>query len=155
MKLAVFSDSHGNPDIMLRAIGSCAPDMIIHLGDGGYDIVKIKRQFPRIPLKAVQGNCDISSNLPKTELFSVKGVRLFITHGHLYKVKSSLSLLTDEAVALGADAVLYGHTHIADIRQERGIFFINPGTCGYPPAMSFAELIITNTGQILSNIVGL
>lgn len=111
MKLVVFSDSHGHPDRMLRVIGQSSPDMIIHLGDGGTDIAKIKKQFPQIPLKAVRGNCDLISDLPESELFSVGKVKIFITHGHIFGVKINLSRLIERADASDADIVMYGHTH--------------------------------------------
>ncbi len=155
MRLAVFSDSHGYPSKMLHAIEACAPDMIIHLGDGGSDISKIKMQFPHIPLKAVGGNCDFSSELPKDEIIAAEGIKLFITHGHLYGVKGSLTKLVEEASAMNVNAVLYGHTHIADNHQEMGLYVINPGSCGYPPNQSYAEIIITDKGELFSRIVRL
>lgn len=155
MKLAVFSDSHGNPERMLRAIGHFAPDMILHLGDGGRDITKIKTQFPDLPLSAVRGNCDISGALPETETVTISGVRLFLTHGHLFGVKQTPSILIDEAIKREANIVLFGHTHEAVCYQERGLFVINPGTAGCPPMQTFAELEISSDGAISSRIVRL
>ena len=152
MKLMVFSDSHGHFERMLSALEQAAPDMIIHLGDGGRDIDKIKKQFPQIPLKAVRGNCDLSSDLPETELFSVGAVKLLITHGHIFGVKRGLSPLIDEAIALGADIVMFGHTHIAVSTMAGGLYVLNPGTCGgYPP--SCAEVIIAGKGEIFCRIL--
>ncbi len=155
MKLSVFSDSHGYPDRMLRAIEQSAPDMIIHLGDGGIDISKIEKQFPQIPLKAVRGNCDLNSNLPETELFSVGAVKIFITHGHIYGVKRVLSPLIDEAKGLGADIVIYGHTHITNCSMVGGLYVLNPGTCGYSSSPSCAEVIIDGKGEIFCRILSL
>ena len=104
MKLAVFSDSHGSPEKMLEAIRASNPDLIIHLGDSQGDTSKIKKQFPQIPLKAVGGNCDMSSNYPRSEILNLCGFKLFLTHGHLHLVKSGLSLLCAEAKSLGANA---------------------------------------------------
>ena len=150
----VFSDSHGQAGKMLSAIEQGSPDMIIHLGDGGRDIDKIKKQFPHIPLKAVRGNCDLGSVLPETELFSVGAVKLFITHGHIFAVKRTLSPLIDEALALGADIVMFGHTHVAFSSTASGMYVINPRTCGgYPP--SCAELVIDSKGEILCRILNI
>ena len=33
MKIAVFSDTHGNTGKMLRAVEALRPDAIVHLGD--------------------------------------------------------------------------------------------------------------------------
>jgi len=155
LKLTVFSDSHGHPDKMLRAIEQSAPDMIIHLGDGGSDISKIEKQFPHIPLKAVRGNCDLNSNLPETELFSVGLVKIFITHGHIYGVKRILSPLLDEASGLGANIVMYGHTHIAARSMVGGLYMLNPGTCGVSSSPSCAEVIKDDKGKIFCRTLGI
>lgn len=153
MKLAVFSDTHGYPDIMIRAIEQSAPDMIIHLGDSGSDIGKIEKQFPHIPLKAVRGNCDYNFDIPETELFSVGAVKIFITHGHVHGVKRVLSPLIDEASRLDAHIVMYGHTHIADCSMSGGIYVLNPGTCGLSASPSYAEVVIDDKGEVFPRIL--
>ncbi len=155
MKLAVFSDSHGSPEKMLKAIKMSKPDLIIHLGDSQGDTFKIKKQFPQIPLKAVRGNCDMNSNFPKSEILTLCGLKLFLTHGHLHLVKSGLSLLCAETKSLGAHAALYGHTHMADIRMEQGVYFINPGSCGYGPAPSYAEIYLDEKQGFMPRILRL
>lgn len=155
MKLAVFSDSHGNPEKMLQAIADSSPDIIIHLGDGGSDLSEIKKQFPHIPLVAVRGNCDLSSAYPVETSVNARGLRLFITHGHTYGVKDSLSSLVEKAHSMHVDAVLYGHTHIADNHEENGLYVINPGSCGCPPNQSYAEIIFTDRGELFSRILRL
>ncbi len=155
MTIAVFSDTHGNPNRMLLAIEHFKPHMVIHLGDGGRDVEKIKTQFPELALKAVKGNCDITCSLPVTDMISVNGVNLFITHGHLFGVKQTPAMLISEAVQLGANGVLFGHTHKTQNYQEQGIFVINPGTAGFPPMQTFAELTITDDGQFFSRIIRL
>ena len=151
----MFSDSHGYAEKMLSAIRDTSPDLIIHLGDGGIDIEKTKTQFPLIPLKAVRGNCDISSSLPESDLFSVSGIKIFITHGHLFGVKKSTALLTDKAVKIGADIVMYGHTHIADYFKIGKIHVINPGSCGFSMSASFAEVNISDDGTVFCRILKL
>ncbi len=153
MKLLVFSDTHGQPDKMLAAIAQGSPDMIIHLGDGGRDVEKIKKQFPEIPLEAVRGNCDFSSALPESTLLTVGGVRIFITHGHVFSVKHTLSVLIDEARRLNAEMVLYGHTHCANNTMEGGLYVLNPGSSGYNACPSCAEIIITDRHEIFSRII--
>jgi len=152
LRFMVFSDSHGYSERMLSAIGQSTPDMIIHLGDGGRDIDKIKKKFPKIPLKAVRGNCDFGSDLPETELFSVGAVNIFITHGHTFGVKRVLAPLIDEAMALGANMVMFGHTHIPVFSMAGGLYVLNPGACGgFAP--SCAEVIIDEKGEISCRIL--
>lgn len=155
MKIAVFSDSHGYTQKMLDAIYDCSPDLIIHLGDGSFDIDKIETQFPLIPLKAVRGNCDFSPILPETDLFTVSGIKIMITHGHLFGVKSSTASLIDMAKKAGADIVMYGHTHVADYFEIGKLLVINPGSCGYSSLSSFAEVSISDKGAVSCRIIRL
>ncbi len=157
MKICVFSDSHGHTDPMLRAIAENRPDQIIHLGDGnnGRDLKKIESQFPQIPLKAVCGNCDLSSNLPERVIFDCGGAKLFCTHGHIYRVKPDLSSLLNAGHFAGADLVLYGHTHIAKHDLAGNMQVLNPGSCGSGASASFALVVIDDSGAISCRIVKL
>ncbi len=155
MKLAVFSDSHGHPDAMLAAIAQSSPDMVIHLGDGERDVQKIESQFPSLPLRAVRGNCDLASLLPETGLFMLGSKTIFFTHGHLFGVKTGLSRLTEKGRALGAELVLFGHTHNPAIVRTDTLMFVNPGSCGYGSMPSYAEITITDSGEILPKIIPL
>lgn len=155
MKLAVFSDSHGYTVKMMKAIEAISPDLIIHLGDGGVDVEKIEKQFPLLPLKAVKGNCDFSSRLPETDLFTVSGVKIFLTHGHLFGVKNGTEALISKAEKLGADIVMYGHTHVASYFKNGNTHVLNPGSCSFSTAPSYAEVIITEKGKISCRIVRL
>lgn len=152
MKLAVFSDTHGFPDKMLSAIELSSPDVIVHLGDGELDVNEIKRQFPAIPLKSVRGNCDLHSKTPETEFFLIYNIKVFITHGHLFGVKRETSSLIEKAYTMGADIVMYGHTHIANCSRAGNLIIINPGSCGYTSS-SYAEVIISDSGEIISRII--
>ena len=58
MKIAVFSDTHGSAKGMLNAVRDYKPEMIIHLGDGNSDLLKLEKEFPHIPVYSVCGNCD-------------------------------------------------------------------------------------------------
>lgn len=155
MKLFVFSDSHGSPAKMLEVIAQGKPDWIIHLGDGGSDLRKIETQFPRIPLRAVRGNCDFRSDLPDTDFFTVGKTKIFMTHGHLYSVKVTLSILMEEARARGAELALFGHTHMSFDSALGGVRLINPGACGRSICPSYAELTISEKGDALCRIVRL
>lgn len=155
MKLFIFSDSHGKPEKMLDAIARGHPDLILHLGDGERDVMKIEKQFPAIPLRAVRGNCDLSSRLPETVFFIADGIKVLMTHGHLFRVKSTLMPLAEEASARGADIVLFGHTHEPLRTRLRDIHVLNPGSCGQSFAPSYAELEITEKGELLTRTVRL
>ena len=46
-------------------------------------------------------------------------------------MKSGIGALLADTRKSGVQAVLYGHTHIADCHQEEdGLWVLNPGACG-------------------------
>ncbi len=151
MKILVLSDSHSGISFMRRCIESIKPDAIVHLGDYYDDAETMAEEFPRIPMYQVPGNCDRYRCPPFAKeilITPVCGVRLYMTHGHRHQVKSTTNLLIRDAREAQVDAVLYGHTHIADCRHEDGLWILNPGTCGYYGGS--AGLIEVNDGKIVN-----
>ncbi|MCC8181683.1 MAG: metallophosphoesterase [Clostridiales bacterium] len=140
MKLLIFSDSHGNKTNMKKVLEQEQPDMVFHLGDGRGDILAVLADHPEIELHSVAGNCDWRSRCRTEELVTVCGLRIFLTHGHEYTVKSGYSRLIAAGRRQEADIVLVGHTHISCVRQESGILLINPGAVGNSPHPSYAVL---------------
>ena len=130
-KILVFSDSHRNFEFMPQAVKLVQPDMIFHLGDHISDADRLSRQYPRIPLVAVPGNCDYSSE-PDTKLLTIEGLKIMLCHGHQYHVKESLLSLNYAAKEKQADAVLFGHTHRICCDYHNGLFVFNPGSIGAP-----------------------
>ena len=55
-----------------------------------------------------------------------------ITHGHRYYIGMGNEMLKKEAVAQGADIVMYGHTHRPVIDISNDVIAINPGSLSYP-----------------------
>ena len=153
MKIAIFSDSHGRTTPIIAGIRLEKPDLLLFLGDGARDLDKIKSQFPDIPLRAVQGNCDYNSNLPLSDVITVDGITIFMTHGHLYGVKSkNLYALAEAADQNGALLALYGHTHTARIEPVGAVTTLNPGSCG-SSSSSFAIVITDGSGGFSCRIV--
>ena len=119
MTLLVLSDSHGRADRVEEVIRRVRPDGVLFCGDGLRDLTY--RDVP-CPLWAVAGNCDwMSSPLivngsvlqPETEeLVTVEGIRILLMHGHTYGVKESPLRAVYRAAELGADLLIYGHTHV-------------------------------------------
>ena len=54
-------------------------------------------------------------------------MRLFLTHGHLFGVKSGMSRLRLEANRVGANIALFGHTHRPFLEEDGGVWYMNPG----------------------------
>ncbi len=130
-----------------------AMDLIIHLGDNVDDILIIAKYYKGRIIN-VKGNCDSSTSTPYDRIEDICGKRIFLTHGHRYNVKDGLLKLRYKALEVGADIVLYGHTHIGKLDFEAGIWYINPGSASEPRdgAASFAVIEITGE-SIGANLV--
>lgn len=154
MKTAiVISDSHGN----LRAIRKLyeimeESDYVFHLGDYRRDIAEFEERFPE-KVYSVYGNCDGYSGEGEV---TIEGVKVFYTHGHDYGVKQSLYGLYSHAKAIGADVVLYGHTHIKAVDTKDNIKFVNPGTLKeYSPCKLSYAYIVFDKGKAYETLVDL
>ena len=153
MKIIVFSDTHGNYPLAVRAVDNAGPvDHIIHLGDGTGDATMMEHALGR-PVLKVAGNCDLLSPEPKEIRTAFARKNFFITHGDRYNVKSGLSQLQLKARNAKSHVVLYGHTHAASVVNLGGVLFVNPGcvseACTH---RSFALLTITD-GNVSAEIV--
>ena len=132
MKILVLSDSHSALRFMRSCVDAVKPDAIIHLGDHYDDAQALAEEYPHIRFHMLPGNCDryrCPPDTPQFYCYSIGGVKFYMTHGHLHGVKSSTVRLVAEAKQMSAQAVVYGHTHIADCRQENGMWIVNPGAC--------------------------
>ena len=134
MKIIVFSDTHGVIHGMREAMRLHSnADLFIHLGDGAPDFVTLC-QSQGVPYAAVKGNCDFYSDLPLEMTLNLGGKTIFFTHGHNYGVKSVLSPLRRRGEEVGADLILFGHTHMAMCQyfseSDHPYYVMNPGTLG-------------------------
>ena len=134
MRILVMSDSHSTMRYMRLAMDSVKPDAVIHLGDHYDNAETLAEEYVHIRFHMLPGNCDryrCPPWQPAILIERVCGVKLYMTHGHKHNVKSYLGALLQDARASAVDAVLYGHTHIADCRcEEDGLWVLNPGSCG-------------------------
>ncbi len=128
MRILLMSDSHGNFPLALKACDTAKTfDRLLHLGDGADDAALLANALEAEVIH-VAGNCDIGSTSQRELLWECEGKRLLLVHGDAYGVKSGLARLEARAVALGADAVLFGHTRRATVTNLSGILAVNPGT---------------------------
>jgi len=134
MKILVFSDSHGNLNNLKLILKQYEKDAkyVIHLGDYDNDISEIKSFFQNYKYINISGNCDWGNFTPSEKLFSLYGKTFFITHGHKYKVKSSLINLSYSAEEKNADICLFGHTHVPLLTSSNDIIYMNPGSISNP-----------------------
>ena len=135
MKILVLSDSHSAIQFMRSCVDAIHPDALIHLGDYFDDGQVLAEEYPGIPFYQVPGNCDryrCPMGAQEIRIEPVLGVPLYMTHGHRHNVKLSTARLIRDARESRSAAVLYGHTHMAECRQEPdGMWVLNPGSCGY------------------------
>ena len=144
MKIAVFSDSHGQMEYMLRAADKEKPDAIIHLGDHITDADRLRLVFQKTPVYAVLGNCDGSLPGENKILLELEGKRILAMHGHTCHVKSGLLTAIYTAQEANADILLFGHTHVPLCDQSRGILILNPGTVGRGTLKTYGIIEIEN-----------
>jgi len=142
----VVSDTHGNYPLLAEVVKAAGPfDLLLHAGDSGNDLVHLSRDFPGLSLRAVAGNCDPFSTLPRELFFTAGGYQIFLTHGDRYRVKWDLLRLSLAGQERRAQVVVFGHTHAPLIRYEQGILFFNPGSLyrnstGETPSYGWLEL---------------
>lgn len=135
MRVLVLSDSHSSMRFMRLCVNRVKPDVMIHLGDHFDDGEALNEEFPHIRFYQVAGNCDryrVPPHAREILVMPIGGVRFYMTHGHIHRVKQVLSLLMRDAREAEADIALFGHTHMAYCEREAdGLWVMNPGSCGY------------------------
>ena len=165
MKILVLSDSHGAQHRIGMALSLNKDyDAVLFLGDGLGDFYGT----PASGLISVRGNCDMSCiweqgmKTPAEQMLTFDGFRFLMVHGHTLSVKSGIESAMKHAYEMGADVLLYGHTHMRSERyfpkgsefcgtvSDRPMYAFNPGSIGNPRdgAPSFGVIEIRN-GQIL------
>ena len=121
-------------------------NVLIHLGDGGDDAALLEDALEEDVIH-VAGNCDFGSASPRELLWECEGKKLLLVHGDAYGVKNGLGRLEKRVREVGADAVLFGHTHRATVTTMSGVLAVNPGTLMHASQhTTFATLDITPHG---------
>ena len=135
MKIAIISDTHGYVQGCIDALNKIdGIDMIIHLGDYTKDAKAIK-EATDITIINVKGNCDpYDFDIPDDDIIEIKGKKIFMTHGDLYRVKQGLNDIYYKAKELDVDVVLFGHSHTSTLIEYDGVLFLNPGSPSLPRA---------------------
>jgi putative phosphoesterase len=154
MKIGVISDSHGllRPEVLPALKGV---DQILHLGDVGK--ISILKELETIaPVTAVRGNVDREgpcAKLPETEVVLVENP----PHAslYLYMLHDLKTIHLDPAAAKFA-AVLSGHTHVPNYFTQKGVLYLNPGSCGprrFELPVTLAVLTLNRDGELTPQIV--
>lgn len=139
--ILVLSDSHGDVQA-LAAILEWAQDKAftgaVFLGDGSEDLAFASAIAGfTLPWNIVRGNVDTNFNLPGTLVLDISRNsktprKIFLSHGNIYHVEEDCRALAAAARTNGAEAALFGHTHIPCLAMLEGVFLLNPGSIGRP-----------------------
>lgn len=129
-KLLIVSDSHGWTDELqvIKDKHGAETDALIHCGDS--ELMADDKAISGFV--TVRGNCDYEQKFPEETVVDVAGRKIFVTHGHLFNVKSSLMSLSYRAREVRADIVCFGHSHHLGVEMIDGVIFINPGSLRLP-----------------------
>jgi len=153
LRVACVSDTHlrhwrGLPLWCLRRLEGA--DLIVHAGD--LVALPVLEQLERLaPVAAVRGNMDalvLKERLPARDIAEIGGIRIGLLHdpgpalGRLARLTQTFP---------GCDAVVYGHTHVAEIKRLGRRVILNPGSPTAPRSTlgaTMLELTISSDGAI-------
>ena len=121
--VGVISDTHGllRPEALDALAGS---ELILHAGDIG-DPEILTRLEAVAPVVAIRGNVDrgeLARSLPDTQVVEVEGSLIYIIH--------DVETLDLSPEAAGISLVIFGHSHMPEIRESGGVQYFNPGSAG-------------------------
>ena len=130
-KILIVSDTHRKNEHYLDIIKNSGPfDRVIHCGDVEGSELTIC-EAAGCPVEMVMGNNDFFSDLPRERIFDLGGRKVWLTHGHNYYASLDTAIIKEEAMAKGANVVMFGHTH-RPILEDGSVICMNPGSLSYP-----------------------
>lgn len=151
MKIAVFSDIHGNLEALEFIKTNIFPnvDELWFLGDLYFDYKNnedtpknrkiIYEWFKEVANNKltviISGNCDYKETTDNEFFFNKNnlikeffGKKFLLEHGHELKEEQRKEHLIENE----CNVLILGHTHIGYITIEEGMIFLNPGSVAYP-----------------------
>ena len=153
MRIVVVSDSHKDFYSLQKAVLSqSSAEVVVFCGDGNEDMDTLAVTIPDKMIISVRGNCDWCSEKRYSEQITLENKHIFVTHGHLFGVKSGYSQIINQAHLLDTDILLFGHTHVPYTAYDDGMYIMNPGSIGYTGTYGIVD--ITPSG-IMTNIIKL
>lgn len=132
MRVLIVSDTHGYEKNLMEVLKKEGKiDKLIHLGDVEDGKGRILDMI-NCPLEIVAGNNDYTSDESGEKLIRIGKWNVFLTHGHRYRIHYSEDTLYYKALSVGADIVMFGHTHRPVIKYVGSVMFVNPGSISQP-----------------------
>lgn len=165
-KILVISDSHGAAEILLEIVQNFGPQVnaIIFAGDGIFDLFYVIEKAKNHLLAAkwlppiiafAKGNNDPSSFLtdsgkkiivPQKVTLKAGNRTILVSHGHSEGVYYDYSTLEATAQVYGANAAIFGHTHVPT-EFSGTTYIMNPGSISSPRHRSFPSFAILEIAQ--------
>lgn len=129
MQILIMSDTHGDKSIISK-VKAYYPDadLFIHCGDSelAYGDEALTDFY------YVRGNCDFHAQFAEEQILEAENRIIYVTHGHLYNVKSTLMPLSYRAQEVNASIVCFGHSHLLGAEKIGNTLFLNPGSLTVP-----------------------
>ena len=128
--VGVLSDTHNHlyPEVKELLSGV---DHIVHAGDVCTPHV-LSELRTIAQLTVVRGNCDAGAwadGLPVRAELELGGVRIVVAHiGGRPREENSAAIAAGRSI--GADVVIFGHSHLATVERKDGVLYLNPGSAG-------------------------
>lgn len=130
MRILVLSDSHGNVENMARCVELTQPNAILHLGDWPAGRRGSAPALSGHPSAGRPGQLRLGRCGQPRGLTEYGGVRILLMHGHTRSVKASTLSAIYAAKEMGAQILLFGHTHRPLVDYDGSLWVMNPGTIG-------------------------
>ena len=150
MKIAILGDSHNHLDVLDRLHEENrfeGVELILHTGDMCNDGTYLE-EITGIKVIGVNGNSDpVYSACEMEMILELEGYKILLTHGHRYGVKGSNDRLFYRGKEVGADIVVFGHSHIPLTIEEEQMLLLNPGSIGFPRGLSKKSYGIVTLGN--------
>ncbi len=146
MLIAVTGDTHGRIDAVKNELERKRLDYLLHTGDFYADGIRLAYHLG-IDFSGVRGNCDTGPRGKQEEMLDLAGHRFCILHGHRHRVKTTLNDVYYHGLEIGAEVVVFGHTHTPCCDFQDGIWLINPGSPSLPRSGSMASYVLIKAGK--------
>jgi len=163
MRILIASDIHGRINAVRKlekVIRAYDPDKIFLLGDflyngprngvpDDYDPMRTCDVLNKFASKiiGIRGNCDsrIDEELLRFKLEDgrvehVNGFRCDLFHGD--------RVCSEVVKPQRGDLLIFGHTHVLQLRKEEGTLYLNPGSIGFPKESNPATFAVIDDRTI-------
>lgn len=164
MRLAVISDTHlprGSRALPAACIERLrAADLILHAGDLVTTAVLEELRALGPPVEAVHGNVDdteVRALLPSARLVVAGGARIAMLHD-AGPAAGRLTRMQARFASAGADAVVFGHSHIPLHEERDGFQIFNPGSPTdrrRQPTHTMGQALIGEDGAVSFELIDL